>query len=92
MKRGGVEVQIKFSDTFCTGDEDISHVSRGNHQRRNQAEGGGASGGAGEGRVWGRRRRGARLQPADRGAPPETQCCPQDGEDEGEGTGKFGHF
>lgn len=69
----------------CLGDEDISHVPRGDDQRRDQTAGGGAPGGAREGRDGHQRRRGARLRPADRGAPPEAQRRPQDGEDEGEG-------
>lgn len=71
----------------CLGDEDISHVPRGDDQRGNQAAGGGASGGTREGRVGDGRRGGACVRPADRRAPPETQRRPQDGEDEREGTG-----
>lgn len=74
-------------DCRYLGDEDISHVQRGDDQRGNQAAGGGASGGTCEGRDGDRRRRGACVRPTDRGAPPETQCRTQDGEDEGEGLG-----
>lgn len=77
---------LRFS--FCyryPGDEDISHVQRGDDQRRSQASGGGAPGGPREGRFGNRRRRGACVRPANRGAPPEAQRCPQDGEDEREG-------
>lgn len=56
----------------CLGDEDISHVPRGDDQRGNQAAGGGASGGTREGRVGDGRRGGACVRPADRRAPPET--------------------
>lgn len=68
------------------GDQDVSHVPRGDDQRGDQAAGGGASGGARERRVGDGRRGGASVRPADRRAPPETQRCPQDGEDEREGT------
>lgn len=71
----------------CLGDEDVSHVPRGDDQRGNQAAGGGASGGTREGLVGDGRRRGAHVQPPDRRTPPETECSPEDGEDEGEGVG-----
>lgn len=69
------------------GDEDVSHVPRGDDQRGNQAAGRGAPGGPREGCVGDERRGGAGVRPADRRAPPKTQRRPQDGEDEGEGTG-----
>lgn len=68
------------------GDEDISHVPRGDDQRGDKAARGGASGGTREGRDGDERRRGARVRTADRRTPSETQRRPQDGEDEGEGT------
>lgn len=73
----------------CLGDEDLPHVPRRNDQRRGQAAGGGASGGTREGRVGDGRRRRAGVRPANRGAPPETQRRPQDGEDEREGKRKI---
>ncbi len=69
------------------GDEDISHVPRGDDQCGNKAAGGGASGGTCEGRVGDGWRGGACVWTADRRAPPKTQRRPQDGEDEREGTG-----
>lgn len=74
--------------SFCCryqGDEDVSHVQRGDDQRGDQAAGGGAAGGPREGRVRVGRRGGACVRPTDRGAPPEAQRRPQDGEDEREG-------
>ncbi len=62
------------------GDENLPYVSHGEHQCREQTEGGWEAGGKADRTSWR-----SRLSHPPRGKTPETELCEEDWEDEGEG-------